>query len=31
MLNEGKIGWSGTSQELDTTDNELIRKFLNKK
>lgn len=31
MLNEGKISWSGTSQELDTTDNELIRKFLNKK
>ena len=30
MLNDGKIAWSGTSQELDTTNNELIMKFLNK-
>lgn len=30
MLNEGKIAWSGTSEDLDTTDNELIKKFLNK-
>lgn len=30
MLNEGKIAWSGTNEDLDTTDNELIKKFLNK-
>ena len=28
FLNDGKIIWSGTVSELDTTDNEFVRKFL---
>lgn len=30
MLNDGKIIWDGTNNSLDTTDNEMIKKFINK-
>ncbi len=30
MLNNGSIAWKGTAKDLDTTENELILKFLNK-
>ena len=28
LLNEGKICWNGNKNIIDTTDNELVRKFL---
>lgn len=31
LLNQGSIAWDGTPEELDTTNNFLIKEFLNKK